>query len=133
MKHKDYWQGVAALKCCVCQGDANIHHCLGGSMIDWFGGENSPRGTRNNHWLVIPLCHNHHQGVCGIHAMDSVREWEELYGSQVYHLVQTTSCFTSYHVWDKAGYPDPTPYGGPESYQFGVKSDEYREMMRAAR
>jgi len=132
MNHKDHWGKVAELKCCVCQGDANIHHCLGGSMIDWFGGENSPRGTRNNHWLVIPLCHRHHQGADGLHAFPSIREWESVFGSQVHHLLEVNNSLP-YSLWDEAELPDPDGYAGPESYAFGRKAYSYEEYLKLIR
>ena len=129
MNHRDHWEKVAALKCCVCQGDATIHHCKGGSMIVWFGGENSPRGTRCNHFLVIPLCQKHHTGEDGIDVMVTA-EWEAAFGTQVYHLIEVNNAIP-YSLWDEAELPDPDIYAGPESYSWGLKADEYRRNLRA--
>jgi len=121
MKHKDHWGHVAALKCCVCQGVATIHHCKGGSMIDWFGGERSPRGTRDNHWLVIPLCPKHHTGEDGIDVVPT-REWESKFGLQVYHLCQV-NFFLYYNVWEFAELPDP----------WDTDPDDYLRRLRASK
>ena len=105
MDYKKHFETVAQLKCCVCQGPATIHHCKGGSMIDWFGSKISPRGTRCNHFLVIPLCMNHHTGDDGIDVMPT-REWEKNFGTQVYHLVQVNDAIP-YSIWELSGLPDP--------------------------
>lgn len=110
MNYKKHWDKVAQLKCCVCQGPATIHHCKGGSMIDWFGSKISPRGTRCNHFLVIPLCMNHHTGDDGIDVMPT-REWEKRFGSQVYHLCQTVIAISDrgippYNIWELSGIPE---------------------------
>jgi len=37
-------------------------------------------GQKNNHFMVIPLCHHHHQGKSGFHT--SPKTWTEKYGKE---------------------------------------------------
>ena len=127
MRIKDHFGNVAALKCAVCQQGATIHHCHGGSMVDWFGAEMSPRwGQKQNDWLVIPLCGKHHYGEDGIDTgmgnIKGVCEWESHFGLQVYHLIQVDSMLP-YSIWEMAGLPNPT-----NAYD----SHAYRRSLRAA-
>jgi hypothetical protein len=55
---KDYMDNVASLGCLICQSPAALHHPTSGMG----------RGQRASHWLVVPLCPEHHQGDSGIHA-----------------------------------------------------------------
>jgi len=73
-------------------------------MIDWFGGVISPRGTRCNHFLVLPLCMYHHTGDEGIDAMPT-REWESRFGTQASHLLVLNRRL-NYSIWDLQGVPD---------------------------
>lgn len=52
-----------------------------------FRGVSKGTGLKTNDWLVIPLCHNHHQGPDGIDAsQNSVIEWESRFGTQVDYI-----------------------------------------------
>ena len=79
---------VAGLGCVVCRNNdlgespASIHHCIG----HHFKG----LSQRASHYETIPLCHAHHQGEFGIHAI-GMRVWEDQYGSQVDLLSQVLS------------------------------------------
>ncbi len=56
---------VAALGCVICRelgyGDtpAQIHHIREGQGI----------GQRASHFLIVPLCREHHQGASGVHGL----------------------------------------------------------------
>lgn len=54
-----YMDRVASLGCIVdnCESDACLHHPRFASGA----------GQRSPHWLVIPLCPEHHQGEYSIH------------------------------------------------------------------
>jgi hypothetical protein len=113
MNHKDHWDNVRALKCCVSLTDqaVTIHHCHGGSMIDAFGKAQSPgEGQRQNHFLVIPLAEKYHTGDFGIDTgmgvFKGVRDWESVMGAQVYWLKWVNKRL-DYDIFDLAGVPDP--------------------------
>jgi len=104
--HRKHWDRIGELGCVVCESKpVTIHHCKGGSMIDWFGSVISPRGTRCNHFLVIPLCPKHHTGADGIDVMPT-REWESRFDLQVHYLL-VVSYALGYEIWDEAGVPVP--------------------------
>jgi len=63
------WDRIASLGCIICASPACIHHAMTGM------------GGRKNHDLVIPLCHNHHQGSQGIHFMGR-KAWQKIYGTE---------------------------------------------------
>ena len=76
-KEKEYQGKVAELGCVVCRnnGDgptpATIHHCFFGA------------GKRDKHYLVIPLCPEHHQtGGYGVAIHAGQKQFEALYGSE---------------------------------------------------
>jgi len=74
---KRYHDKVAALGCLICGSPANVHHIredMGASM-------------RSSHYLVIPLCREHHQGEFSIH--NSPREFKNIYGSELELLADT--------------------------------------------
>lgn len=56
---------LAGMGCVLCQaldqpqeGKTYVHHIRAGQGIS----------QRSPHWLAIPLCHECHQGKCGIHG-----------------------------------------------------------------
>lgn len=78
-----HWDTVGAMGCCVCGArPVELHHAGGGSMKD--EGFHKAKGLKNNDWLVLPLCKDHHTGANGIHT--GVQTWETLYGTQVTKL-----------------------------------------------
>ena len=61
-----YLGRVAALPCVLCQhlgqpqeGRTFAHHVKEGTGLS----------QRSQHWLTVALCHDHHQGVNGIHTL----------------------------------------------------------------
>jgi len=133
MNYRKHWENVRELGCVISHTTygVTIHHCHGGSVIDWFGKENSPgMSQRQNHWLVIPLAAKFHTGDEGIDAGFGVRRWEEVYGDQVKHLMAVAERLP-YSIWEMAKLPDPTVLGG--GYTRGM-ADWYRErVLRAGR
>ena len=76
---------VASLGCIVCRNegrhsDAQIHHLRTGRGL----------GQRSPHFLVIPLCPDHHQnGGVGVAYHASPKQFEALYGTELDLLAQT--------------------------------------------
>lgn len=75
---RQHLNAVAELGCIVCRlklgipdSPAQIHHIRHGQGM----------GQRASHYEAIPLCHRHHQGADGIHALGT-REWERHYGTE---------------------------------------------------
>lgn len=60
---------IASLGCVICGGVACVHH------IRIFG---EPR----DHYKIIPLCWNHHQGPDGLHHLGK-RAWRERFGHEL--------------------------------------------------
>lgn len=64
MTTKEWKSKVAGLGCVLCQhlglgpSPACLHHAREGQGMS----------QRASDWLVIPLCHHHHQGQDGIHS-----------------------------------------------------------------
>lgn len=56
---KRYWSHRREFGCLVCQQPPSIHHVTT---------QGKGRITKN-HWLVSPLCWEHHQGATGIHVL----------------------------------------------------------------
>lgn len=72
---KRYHGVIAEMGCLVCGSQANVHHI---------------REERiKSHWLVIPLCKDHHQGDFSIH--NSKRQFENIYGSELDLMAATIS------------------------------------------
>ena len=106
---KQHHDAVRDLGCCVSHTDQGVtlHHCLGGSVISYFGyPENPGMGQRQNDWLVIPIAAKYHVGDYGIDAGMGVPSWEVLFGSQVYWLCWVNEQL-DYNIFDMAGVPDP--------------------------
>ncbi len=82
-QEEDYHELVAGLGCVVCRNlnygysPANVHHIRTPAGM----------GQKAPHALVIPLCHEHHQGGQGIHS--GQKSWESLYGTEWELLAQT--------------------------------------------
>ena len=72
-----YMDRVARLGCVACRLDgfvgtpAQLHHPREGRGM----------GNRASDWLVIPLCHTHHQGADGIHTRP--RDFRARYGDEL--------------------------------------------------
>ncbi|MDX1810440.1 MAG: hypothetical protein R3240_00710 [Gammaproteobacteria bacterium] len=96
-----YHESLRNLGCVVCRTihDIEIHHTLSGSMSEH--GINVGKGQKNNNWLVIPLCKNHHTGNEAIHR--GVKTWEAKHGTQL-EFLKTLSEFFGIDVFEKAGY-----------------------------
>jgi len=71
---KRHMNRVANLGCCLCrrlgygQTPAQLHHIREGQGM----------GQRADDVLVIPLCHEHHQGATGLHGL-GVKAFERAY------------------------------------------------------
>ena len=74
-----YHSKVAALGCILpdCHAPACIHHIR----------EDQGTSMRASHFLVVPLCFEHHQGDFSIH--NSKRQFENIYGSELDLLAET--------------------------------------------
>ncbi len=68
------FNALSEMGCCICGGQAAIHHCIGHE----FG---SCMGRKAPDEMTIPLCHNHHQGKEGIHQIGR-DTWQRIYGKQ---------------------------------------------------
>jgi len=101
---KRHWDAVAQLNCLLTGAPATIAHCHGGSIIDTFGRAANPgMGQRQNHWLVIPLSKELHQGHYGLDTYaGGVWEWESLHQSQVI-MLEWVCHLTDINVFEKAG------------------------------
>jgi hypothetical protein len=104
-----HWTRVARLNCCVThEPNPTIHHCHGGSLRDI--GLHKGFGEKTNDWLVIPLTARLHSG--GPQGIDAgqitVREWEELFGEQVYFL-EWVSRQLGVNVFQRAGFTHAVP------------------------
>lgn len=86
MTAEEYIDAVRMLPCCICGvKPVSGHHVVGGSIMIRLG----DRGVRkHSDFLTIPLCHAHHQGAEGLHAI-GVLTWEARYGSQEYFVTMT--------------------------------------------
>lgn len=80
---KVYWTCVAAIGCIICGQPAQIHHCHSRELTGM--GLGSGGAQKTSHWLVIPLCINHHTGAEGVDYI-GVETWENRYGTQVFFL-----------------------------------------------
>lgn len=104
-----HWTQVARLGCCVTrEPNPTLHHCHGGSLRTL--SIHKGLGQKTNDWLVIPLAARLHSG--GPQGIDSgglsVKEWEELFFTQVY-LLEWVSRQTGVNVFKKAGYDHAVP------------------------
>lgn len=61
-------------------------------------GVHKAKSDKTPGWLVIPLCHNHHQGQEGIHRM-GVHTWEAKYGLQS-AFIDAIIARTGLNVWE---------------------------------
>ena len=71
---KDYHDDIRLLGCLVCQKEACIHHVIS----DGF------KRLIKDHWLVVPLCYEHHQGDKGYHGLGSHDKFVEMYGINLF-------------------------------------------------
>lgn len=99
-----HWTRVARLDCCIThEPNPTLHHCHGGSLRDI--GIHKGAGQKTSDWLVIPLAARLHsagpQGIDG--GSITVREWEDLFGTQVYFL-EWVSRQLGVNVFQKAGF-----------------------------
>ena len=104
-----HWTRVARLNCCVThEPNPTLHHCHGGSLRD--AGIHKALGGKTSDWLVIPLTARLHSGgPQGIDAGSlSVREWEELFGTQLDFLIWVSQRL-GVNVFVQAGAPLTVP------------------------
>jgi hypothetical protein len=77
LAEKKHMAKVADLGCVVCMrvhgphepGPVELHHPRAGVGM----------GKRSSHWMVLPLCVDHHRGNMGIHGMGR-KAFESHYG-----------------------------------------------------
>jgi hypothetical protein len=78
---KQWLNKMSEFGCCICKRyhdvidapPANIHHIREGMGM----------GQKNNHFMVLPLCHHHHQsGPAGKAFHASPKKWVEAYGKE---------------------------------------------------
>ena len=99
---KEHWSAVAELGCILTGQPATIAHCHGGSISDELGPKFRPgMAQRQNHWLVIPLSKELHQGRFGLDT-SSVELWEIRWRKQT-QLLEEVSYKLGYCVFERAG------------------------------
>lgn len=85
MTGREYMGKVADLGCILCRHlgygktPAAVHHIRTGVGI----------GNRSSDFDTIPLCHEHHQGMTGIHGMGR-KAWERFHGITEIELLNQT-------------------------------------------
>jgi hypothetical protein len=77
-QEKAYREWVRSFGCLVCGSDAAIHHIISNGFIR----------ISKNHWLIAPLCQNHHQGDKGYHGLGSHNKFVEMYDIDLYCKAQ---------------------------------------------
>lgn len=65
---------VRGFGCLVCGRVAEIHHIIS----DGF------KRIGKDHWLITPLCTEHHRGTSGYHGLGSDRKFRNTYGISLY-------------------------------------------------
>lgn len=100
----DHWDRIAGLGCCICERPAEVAHCHGGSISDQLDPQYRPgMAQKQNHWLVIPLCPEHHRGNEGLDTYrEGVRGWEAKYGTQIEWLEEVSNRL-GYSLFGRAG------------------------------
>lgn len=103
-KQRDYWSKVAAINCIITAQPATIAHCHGGSML-YLPPEFRPGvAQRQNHWLVIPLDPELHQGQWGLDTHpDGVTAWEKYWRTTQIELLTIVGTRLGVDVWGLAG------------------------------
>lgn len=77
---KNHMDKVAQLPCAVCSRfGVHVHHIRTGIGM----------GRRATAFQTIPLCHEHHQGMTGIHGMGR-KAWERHIGKTELQLLDET-------------------------------------------
>lgn len=97
---KEYWDIVGQMGCWVCGAAPQLHHVGGGSVKEM--GIHKAKGSKNNDYLVMPLCIIHHTtGKDAIHQAGVV-SWEKKFGRQV-DAINAIIESTGINVWEIAG------------------------------
>ena len=77
---KSHMSRIAEMPCSVCGAyGVHVHHIRTGVGM----------GRRSSDLDTIPLCHEHHQGMTGIHGMGR-KAWERHHGITELQLLQKT-------------------------------------------
>jgi len=71
---KAYHDHVRSFGCLVCGGNASIHHII----------SDGHKRLTKDHWMVVPLCWEHHQGDKGYHGLGSYDKFVEMYGIDLF-------------------------------------------------
>ena len=103
---RQHWRRVRELGCIITDDPVcQIAHCHGGSISEVLGHTWRPgMAQRQNHWLVIPLRWDLHNGA-GIGLDDhplGVYHWELLHLDQI-SLLEQVSQRVGYDVFQRAG------------------------------
>jgi len=71
-----YHDHIRSLRCLVplCGQPASLHHVI----------SDGHKRITKDHWLVTPLCYEHHQGDTGYHGMGSHALFVQEYGVNLY-------------------------------------------------
>lgn len=102
---KVHWNAVAALGCICDNQPAELAHCHAASITEELEPKFHPgMAERQSHWLVLPLCTEHHRGWHGLDTSDPV-SWEARNGRQT-ELLEEVSYRLGYNVFEKAGIID---------------------------
>lgn len=102
---REHWNAVANIGCLLTGSPATLHHCHGGSMVAVLGYAWSPgMAQKQNDWWVIPIRRDLHVGsAVAIDGSLGVKGWEEMWGSQVEHLLSVCE-WLGYDVFERGGF-----------------------------
>ena len=71
-----YREHVRGLPCLVCSRQATPHHII----------HNGKTKMHKDHWILAPLCWDHHQGDKGYHGLGSHALFVETYGIDLHQV-----------------------------------------------
>ena len=88
-ERKKRFDALGRYGCCICRRPVpEVHHLIG---HDYRG-----LSQKADDIYTIPLCHEHHRSSeCGIHGLGR-EKWEEIYGTQRWHLEQVNKFVKKY-------------------------------------
>ncbi len=66
---REYHDHIRGLGCLVCGRPPSVHHITSDGY----------KRLTKDHWLVVPLCWEHHQGDKGYHGLGSHDKFVEMY------------------------------------------------------
>ena len=87
-ERKKRFNALSRYGCCVCRRPTpEVHHLIGHNY--------KGMAMKANDEYTIPLCWEHHRSENGIHGMGRSK-FEEVYGTQEYHLEQVNKFVEKY-------------------------------------